>query len=432
MKKILFITYYFPPAIGAGVQRPLSLVKNLVKYGIDPIVISVDPAVASYQGTDNHLLNEVPLSVRVYRTNTNEHYKYYKRFVKKNIPTAGFANESSPGFIQKVARFIRGNFYFPDPRKGWFKFAVEQASKIIEEENIDIVFTTSPPQSTHLIGLELKRKYGIKWICDLTDPWTDIYYFKQLYHLPYALRINKRMELEVLENADRLITCSYNFRDLFIKKSKKILLSNFEILYVGYDADNFQALVSIPPDDAFVITYTGTIADSYDPESFFKAIKSVSTSADVKINLRFVGMVSQGVKEIIDRCGLNSLTEFTGIVPHDISLNYLMNSTVLLLIVPKNENNEGIIPGKIFEYFASRKPIISLANPNGDVANLIKENNFGRSFAHEEEAEMTRYLNTLIDHWKINPNLDLKETDLTRFQAGYQAKLLEEIIEEMK
>jgi hypothetical protein len=212
MKKILFITYYFPPAIGAGVQRPLTLVKNLVKYGIDPIVITVNPQVASYQGTDDSLLKEIPAEIRIYRTDTNEHYKYYKRFVKDSIPTAGFANESNPGPLQKVARFIRGNFYFPDPRKGWFKFAVQQAEKIIKAENIDIVFTTSPPQSTHLIGLELKKKLGVKWICDLTDPWTDIYYFKQLYHLPFALNINKRMEVEVLENADKLITCSYKCR----------------------------------------------------------------------------------------------------------------------------------------------------------------------------------------------------------------------------
>ncbi len=424
MKKILFITYYFPPASGAGVQRPMSLVKNLLKYGIEPIVITVDPEVASYAGTDVQLLKEIPSTVRVFRTDTNEHYKYYKRLVTKNIPTAGFANESQPGFLQKAARFLRGNFYFPDPRKGWFKYAMAQAEKIIKEEQIDIVFTTSPPQSTHLIGLELKKKLGVQWICDLTDPWTDIYYFKQLYHLPFALEINKRMELQVLENADKLITCSHNFRELFLKKSSKISAKNFEILYVGYDADHFKNLISAPSADEFVITYTGTIADSYNPKAFFRALKRLITDDSVKLKMRFVGMVSEGVQTMISACGIDSITEYTGTVSHDQSLEYLMKSTILLLIVPQNENNEGIIPGKIFEYFASRKPIIALANPKGDVADLINENKWGRSFAHEEEEAMYAYLKELWEAWKRNPKLDLPAADLSRFEAGYQAGLL--------
>ncbi len=428
MKKILFITYYYPPSNGAGVQRPLGLSINLSLYGIEPIVLTVDPREASYTGIDEDLLLEVPSHLRVIKTHTNEHYKYYKRFLKRGIPTAGFANESNPGIIQKIARFIRGNFYFPDPRKGWFNYAMEQAGQLIEQENIDTVFTTSPPQSTHLIGLALKKKYGIKWICDLTDPWTDIYYFKQLYHLPFALRINQRMELEVLENADHLITCSPSFKALFLKKSKKIQSSTFDVLYVGYNAENFKDPISSPPSNEFVITYTGTIADSYNPIAFFKALRRLSKHVSEKIKLRLVGLASQGIIALIQQNELETLTEFTGVVSHQHALNFLMNSTILLLIVPENENNEGIIPGKIFEYFASSKPIFSLANPKGDVAQLIAENNFGKSFAHSQEEEMYCYLVELMNAWRINPNLDLPKKDLTRFESKYQAKRLAEIM----
>ncbi len=388
MKKILFISYYYPPSSGAGVQRPLKLSKNLSRFGVEPIIITVNPEQASYAGFDYHLLDEVPKDLRVYRTDTNEHYKYYKKFIKKSIPTAGFANESNPGMLQKLARFIRGNFYFPDPRKGWNDFAFEQAKKIIQEEKIDTVFTTSPPHSTHLIGMRLKKELGVRWICDLIDPWTDIYYFKQLYHLPFALKINQRMEREVLEQADELITCSYNFRNLFLTKTPKIKADDFKILYYGYDQENFKNVVSQPSTQEFIITYTGTVADIYYPQGLFRAIKKITETTTTPIKLRFVGIASKGVQAMIQEAGISGITEFTGLVPHNDSLNYLMRSTVLLLIVPKNENNEGIIPGKIFEYFASRKPIISLANPKGDVAQLVTENNFGRSFIHEAEDEM--------------------------------------------
>lgn len=432
MKKILFLSYYYPPSSGAGVQRPLKLSKNLPQFGIDPIVITVDPAKASYAGFDEHLLEEVPAQLRVYRTNTHEHYKYYKWLVKKNIPTAGFANESNPSLLQKIARFIRGNFYFPDPRKGWNESAFQQAKKLIQEENIDTVFTTSPPHSTHLIGMRLKKELGVRWICDLIDPWTDIYYFKQLYHLPYALNINKRMERQVLEQADALITCSYHFRNLFLTKTPLIKADDFKILYYGYDEKNFEHRISQPSTSEFIITYTGTIADIYYPQALFRAIKKITETTDVPVKLRFVGLASSGIQKLIHASGIESMTEFTGLVPHNDSLEYLLKSTVLLLIVPQNENNEGIIPGKIFEYFASRKPVISLANPKGDVAQLITDNQFGKSFAHEEEEEMYSYLLALVEAWKVNPNLDLPTSDLTRFESVYQTKMLADIIFEKK
>lgn len=432
MKKILFITYYFPPSSGAGVQRPLKLVKNLRKFGVEPIVITVNPELASYPGFDDHLMEEVPADTRVFRTNTNEHYKYYKRFVRKNIPTAGFANESNPGFLQKAARFIRGNCYFPDPRKGWNQYAYEEAARLIKEEGIDTVYTTSPPHSTHLIGQQLRKDFKIRWICDLIDPWTDIYYFKQLYHLPFALRINQRMEREVLESADHLITCSFGFRDLFLSKSNRISREKFEILYYGYDKDNFKNRPSEPSEKEFIITYTGTIADIYYPQHLFDAIRRVAETTDVPVRLRFVGIVSPGVKQLIEDCGISRYTELTGLVPHNDSLGYLMKATILLLIVPINDNNEGIIPGKLFEYFASRKPILALANPKGDVAALVTENHFGKSFLQDEEEAIFNYLNELVMQWKVNPNLDRPETDLTRYESEYQARLLANIVLETK
>ena len=186
MKKVLVITYYWPPSGGAGVQRWVKFIKYFKDQNINPFIISVDPDFASYPLIDNSLKNDIPDNTNVYLTKTNEPYSLYKKINNNQTPYAGFANEGRPNFFQKIARFIRGNFFIPDSRKGWNNFAYKKAVEILEKENIDTVITTSPPHSTQLIGLKLKETQNIKWIADLRDPWTDIYYYKSMLHTKWA------------------------------------------------------------------------------------------------------------------------------------------------------------------------------------------------------------------------------------------------------
>ena len=222
MKKILIITYYWPPSGGAGVQRWVKFIKYFNKYNIKPYVITVDPNSASYPLVDNTLSNDIPKNTPVYLTKTFEPYNYYKKINKKEIPYAGFANEGNPNLIQKTARFIRGNFFIPDARKGWNKFAYAKALEVIEKENIDSVITTSPPHSTQLIGLKLKKELNIKWIADLRDPWTDIYYYESMLHTKWAKLKDEAYEKEVIEKADQLIVVSDSIKQLLASKSDKI------------------------------------------------------------------------------------------------------------------------------------------------------------------------------------------------------------------
>ena len=196
MKKVLLITYYFPPSGGAGVQRWLKTIKYLPEFGVEAIVLTVDPAVASYPQVDESLCADVPSSLKVYTTKTKEILSLYKRVSpKREVPYGGFANEPNPTLLQKISRFIRGNFFLPDPRRGWNKYALAKAKEIIESEGITTVITTSPPHSTQLIGLELKKQYpNINWVADLRDPWTDIYYNSDLYPTSWAQRRNLNYE----------------------------------------------------------------------------------------------------------------------------------------------------------------------------------------------------------------------------------------------
>ncbi|MBA7559552.1 hypothetical protein ES708_01167 [subsurface metagenome] len=186
-KKVLIITYYWPPSGGAGVQRWLKFVKYLPEFNIQPYVLSVNPKYASFPLLDKSLEKEVPESVQVFKTKSREPFSFYKKVTgESEIPYAGFVNQGNPGFLNKIARAIRGNLFIPDARVGWNKFALKKALEIIQKYEIDTLITTSPPHSTQLIGLKLKNKTGVNWIADLRDPWTDIYYYKQMYHTIWA------------------------------------------------------------------------------------------------------------------------------------------------------------------------------------------------------------------------------------------------------
>jgi len=200
MKKVLVITYYWPRSGGAGVQRWLKFTKYLPEYGWEPVILTVKEECASYAQWDETLAKEINPSLKVIRTASFEPYSLYVRISgKKEIPYGGFTNEGNPTFFQKLSRFIRGNFFIPDPRRGWNRYAIKAAKKLMEEEKFVAIITTGPPHSTHLIGYQLKLITGIKWIADFRDPWTDIYYYKDLSHSMPAKWYDRKLEKKILD-----------------------------------------------------------------------------------------------------------------------------------------------------------------------------------------------------------------------------------------
>ena len=203
MRKILLINYYFPPSGGPAVQRWLSLIRHLLDNQLLCYVISPDPQYATYPLLDLSLLEQVPSEVLVFRTQNAELFDFYKKWIGKGkIPANNLADEPNPTFLQKIARFVRGNFFLPDPRRAWNKFAYEKAKEIIRKENIELIITAGPPHSTHLVGHELQEKLGVKWIADLHDYWTDISYLDKFYRTRWANWIDRKYERQTLENAD--------------------------------------------------------------------------------------------------------------------------------------------------------------------------------------------------------------------------------------
>ena len=386
--KILVITYYWPPSGGPGVQRWLKFVKYLPNFGVEPVVLTVDPASAEYPVIDESLINDISPDLEVCRTDCKGVYDWYKRLTgSKTAPYSGFANEGNPGLLQKMARFVRGNFFLPDARRGWIKYAFAEACRLIEKYKIEAVITTGPPHSTHLTGLKLKKKYNIRWIADFRDPWSNIQYKSFLYQTCWAQKIDLNNERRVLKSCDHLLL-AVDERKRFavihphIDTEKMIFMPN------GYDESDFEGINFNPPDD-FVITYTGTIAVNYPTEGLVKALLQVS--GQFPFVMQFVGKTDEKTRALFEQ-HLSGNTRFYDHTSHRQSIEFLAKSSILLLINAHVEGSEFLLHGKIFEYLASEKPILLLAPVTGIAAQIIKNANTGAAFDYNDVEGIAEFL----------------------------------------
>ncbi|GAC1367558.1 MAG: glycosyltransferase [Hymenobacter sp.] len=414
--RLLVVTYYWPPSGGAGVQRCLKFVKHLGAFGVEATVITVDAAQATYPVRDESLLAEVPAGVRVIRTGTSEPFGSYQKLTGRAVPYGGFANEGKAGLLQKALRFVRGNLFIPDPRRGWNRHALAAVELLLAAgERFDAVLTSSPPHSTQLIGLTLQQRHGLRWLADMRDPWTDIYYYKDLYHTPVAAWLDARYERRVLTKADAVLVTSPETKRLFLAKRPGLPAAKFHVLPNGYDESDFQQ-PSAPPSDCLRITHTGTISELYGIELFLTALAACAARhPDVPLRLRFVGQVSATLRAQIERAGLRPATEYIPFVPHDQSVDYLLSASVLLMAIPDVPRNFGILPGKVFEYLAANKPILCVGPAGCDADNLLQECGAGHALPYRDPVLMQDTLEALVAQWRISSNLDLPAVSHSRY-----------------
>jgi glycosyltransferase involved in cell wall biosynthesis len=390
LKKVLIITYYWPPSGGAGVQRWLKFSKYLPELGWMPVILTVDPEYAAYPVTDFSLSDDLPESVKVHTTRATNYFSIYKKD-KSAIPSAGFANNNDNSFKGKALRFVRGNFFIPDPRRGWNKYAFAKACELIESEGINRIITTSPPHSTQLIGLKLKQKYKqIKWIADLRDPWTDIYYYKQFYPTLLSRAIDSNYEKKVLKNADRIITVGESLKNVFASKVSG-LTNKTEVITNGFDESDFKE-EPVERQAKFTITYVGTLSDIYPVEALIPAL---NTFKGMDFILRFVGTVSEKTAALLKKGLPEESLQFIPYVTHSEAVKYMRNSSLLLLIIPLHQSNKSIITGKLFEYLASRVPILCLGPVDGDAAVIIKNCKSGKTFTYYDVDSISEYLKSV-------------------------------------
>jgi glycosyltransferase involved in cell wall biosynthesis len=371
VKKVLIITYYWPPSGGSGVQRWLKFVKYFRDFGIEPIVLTVAPEFAALPNIDESLEDEIPVGIEVHKTRAKSPFGFYKKIKKGTIPNSGFAGEGKANFFDNLFRFIRGNFFIPDARIGWNKFALEKARELIQLHGIDTIITSSPPHSTQLIGLQLKKEFNIKWLADLRDPWTEIYYNKLLFRTNWAKKIDYRYEQACLQNADTLIVVSEDIKRRF-GEARETILEKIHVIPNGFDEEDFSKVQTKNDAGVKYISYVGNLGLQYPIEPFLKAFSEL-VKVDQQWRIHFVGNVSDVVNTEIQKLDLEKWVVFIPYVEHKKAVEYMINSDLLLLIIPNTENNKGILTGKLFEYIATGNPIIYIGPENGDAVEILKK-----------------------------------------------------------
>ncbi|MBD3662251.1 MAG: glycosyltransferase family 4 protein [Arenibacter algicola] len=408
MQKVLIITYYWPPAGGPGVQRWLKFVKYLRDFDIEPIVYI--PENPNYPIIDESLLDEVPEGIKVYKKPIYEPYGFAQIFSKKKTKkiSAGIINSKNQSFVEKVLLWIRGNLFIPDARKFWIKPSVDFLQDVIKLENIGTVITTGPPHSLHLIGLELKKRTKIRWITDFRDPWTSIGYHKKLKLTNASQAKHKKLEHLVLNEADKIIVTSNITRQEFSHITQKPIT----VITNGYDTSPGN---SVALDVDLTISHIGSLLTGRNPLNLWKALSElIQEYPDIKkcFKLQLAGVISSDVLECIYFYGLQSYTKLLGYISHEEALQYQKKSQVLLLIEIDSEETQGIIPGKVFEYMASKRPILGIGPTNWEVGELIAKSNTGKTFTYPQLDELkSTLLQWFQEYKKEQLTLPLAEVD---------------------
>ena len=381
MKKVLIVTYYWPPAGGPGVQRWLKFVKYLRSFEVEPVVYV--PENPSYPIIDKSFEKEIPEGVRIIKKKIFEPYSIAGIFSKKETETISsgiIQKEENQSTLQKAMLYIRGNYFIPDARKFWVKPSLKFLKQEISGGNYDAVITTGPPHSLHLIGLKLKRDLGIKWIADFRDPWTQIGYHEKLRLNKSSRQKHKKLETEVLNSADHIITTSFTTRDEFKGKTNRPVT----VITNGFDAEVND---SIAKTKMFQISHVGSLLSGRNPENLWRAIKSLTKEIEdfrKNFKLKLAGKVSEEVLTSISENGLDDYLINEGYVSHSKAVEIQRSSSVLLLIEIDSKETQGIIPGKLFEYLATKRPILAIGPENWDAEKIISETGSGSVHAYED------------------------------------------------
>ena len=377
MKKVLVITYYWPPGSGAGVFRWLKFCKYLREYGWEPVVYT--PSNPENPGHDPTLEKELPAGIQVIRRLIWEPYRFYKIVTgqkKEEKIQSGFLNENrKPSLTDKISTWIRGNLFIPDARKFWIKPSVRFLSSWLENHPVDAIVTTGPPHSLHMIGLQLQDKTGIPWLADFRDPWTQIDYHDKLMLSKVAARKHQQLEKKVLSQADRVVTVSPHCASGL----KAIGNRKVEVITNGFDSDDFKGLPEYQY-QSFSITHLGSMNADRNPHLLWDVLQDlVNTDPFFRnhLRIRLTGKTDLAVRKNLEKSGLIPYTIFTPPLPHREALAHAADSAILLLPLNNTPNVMGITTGKLFEYMGLRRPILCIGPPGGDAARIIRETGSG-------------------------------------------------------
>jgi glycosyltransferase involved in cell wall biosynthesis len=413
-RKVLIITYYWPPSGGAGVQRWLKFTKYLRECGWEPVIYTPENPEAPAQ--DFTLLQEMPEGIEIVKTPIWEPYEFYKKLVgmkKGDKINAGFLNEKkNPGMAEGFSTWVRGNFFIPDARKFWIRPSVRFLTEYLKHHPVDAMISTGPPHSMHLIALGVKHKLNIPWLADFRDPWTGIDFYHQLHLSRLADHKHKRLERSVLAGADCVTTVSNNWgKDLEALYPRKV-----EVVTNGFDPADFVFEVQAP-DKKFTLTHVGSLNKDRNPNFLWATLKEICAENrffEKDLEIKFIGKTDISVFEQLEKEGLAGKATKIDYMPHKEVIAVAARSQVLLLLINNTPNMAGIIPGKIFEYLASHRPILCIAPEHGDSANIIRNSGAGHVVDFGDSALLKKVILEMYTKYQ-NGNLSVRAGAIDQF-----------------
>ena len=423
-KKLLIITYYWPPAGGPGVQRWLKFVKYLPEFGIQPVVYV--PENPTYPIIDKALESEVSDEAIILKNSIFEPYQlagFFSKNKTKKISSGIIPNKKKQSFLEKILLWIRGNLFIPDARVFWVKPSVKFLKKYIQENNIDTIVTSGPPHSLHLIGLELKQDLNVKWFADFRDPWTTIGYHKQLKLSDFASKKHKNLESKVLNAADKIIVTSKTTKAEF----EVLTTKSIEVITNGYDVEKVEIQ---PLDSKFSLAHIGSFLSERNPKILWESLSELAQeipSFKNDLEIKLIGAVSQEVLTTIAEYKLNDFVNNLGYVSHSEAVSHQRKSQVLLLIEIDSEDTKSIIPGKLFEYMVSERPIIAIGPKNSDFAEIITSTNTGTFFEYNQKEALKNLIKSHYNSY-LQQNLKVFAVGLQQYSRKNLTKNLVDCI----
>lgn len=430
MKKVLIITYYWPPSGGAGVQRWLKFAKYLPQFGWEPVIYT--PENPDFAVEDNSLQKDISPTLKVIKSHIWEPYEIYKFLIGKKgqkVNVSFAEGNKKQGKIHKLALAIRGNLLIPDPKCFWIQPSVKLLQEYLKKNPVDAIVTTGPPHSMHIIGRKLHKKTNIPWLADFRDPWTNIDFYKELNLTYVADKIHHRAEKSVLKNAQKVVSVT----PTWCRELSELAGRQVDLVHNGYDdEDIIKTDKAVDPD--FSLVHIGSLNAARNPKTLWLALSEmvkVNTELAATLKIRFVGNVEPVVLQSLDELGLTKYVDRIGYMPHADAIAFQQTSTILLLLVNNTPNANGILTGKFYEYMASERPILVIGPDRSDVATFLDETKAGLIAGFDDLEGTKRVVHQLFEKYKsgkLNSESQNYQQYSRKNQCAVMAGLLDEIV----
>ena len=420
MKRVLIISYYWPPTGGSGVQRWVKFAKYLPSEGWQPVIYT--PENPEQLAVDESLGAEVPEAAEIVKTRILEPYEMYKKLLRKSghskeAVEVNPVNAQNKSFLQKVAMWVRGNLFRPDPRCLWIGPSVRFLKNYLKEHPVDLIVSTGPPQSMHMIGRRLALETGLPWIADFRDPWTKIFYFKHLSMTKATKRWHERMEKKVLDDA----TCVVAVSPLVQQEFQAMTQTPVELITNGFDEGDFASEKCLEanggPEQPFIITHTGLFAADGNPTVLWEVLSEKCSKSEefrkaLKINL--IGKTDEQIINAITEAGLAENLNNLGYQPHARAIDEQRKASLLILPLRKEPEYKAVLPGKLFEYLASWRPVLGIGQPDGAMSMILNNTKTGIVLDWEDRKSIARYIDLCWEK-HLAGQLTVENADISQF-----------------